>query len=128
MFMRLRAIILLLVALALSAGVAVAKRSATKTESAAIYKGLPKSVRKVAQQCWKFTVSTADKTWSESTVGKFAVSGPCAFHGVGPGAYYLHESHSKWKLAASGTGFTCGDYKHAKMPTKVIKDLTGRKC
>ncbi len=127
--MKYRVLILLVAALAVPTGVALAKRAATKSETKEIYKGLPKSVRSgYAVSCWKFTVSTVDDGWADGDVTHYTNGKPCAFHGGGVPRYYLHEGRHGFATKLSGTGFTCRDFKRAGMPKAVIRDLDGRRC
>jgi len=128
--MKLRTLPVLVLMLVLGAGVATAKRPAAATEKTAIFKGLKPALRSTEPvSCWAYTVSTKDRTWAYVQIapGKLG-EGPCEFHGADPGRHYLHATAGKWKDVVSGSGFACSDFTHAKMPTKVIKDLDGRSC
>jgi hypothetical protein len=128
--MRLRALLAMIVVFAVCAGVAEAKRAATTTEKAAIFKGLKSSLRTAEPKaCWAYEVSTKDKTWAYVQIapGKLG-HGDCTFHGSDPGRHYLHEKSGKWKDVLSGTGFACSDFTKVHMPAKVIKELGDTTC
>ena len=127
--MRYRLLLLLVAALAVPTAVALAKRPATRAETREIYGGLPKSVRHdYAVSCWKFTVSTVDDGWAYGDVTHYTKGKPCQFRGGGAPRHFLFEGPHGWGTKLSGTGFTCSDYRHARMSRRVIRDLTGRGC